>query len=211
MVDGVGPGETQLTEDELQHLEMIVLLVAHHVDHLVETVFVVTLLGGTQVLRHIDRRAVAAQQQLLVEAVACQVAPDRTVVAAVEHALGQTFLHERLAVLVGLGFVIDAVERDAEAAVGLVETGVNPAVHLLPERADFRIALLPFHEHCLRLAKDRRILFGLFGIHPAVHQFLHFGLEQVVELHIVVAHEMVALLPRGLRRLAVAALEPGQH
>ena len=211
MVDGIRPVEAEFAKNELEHLEVVVLFVADHVDNLIEVVFVVALFGRAQILCHIDRGAVAAQQQLLIEAVGRQVAPDGAVGAPIEHTFRQTFIHERLAVLVGLGFVVDAIERDAEPAVGLVEAGINPAVHLLPERPHFWVALFPLDQHGLRLLKDRRILLRFFLRHAARHQFRHLSLEQVVELHIVVPHQVVAFLTGGLRRLAVSAAQPGQH
>ena len=211
VVDGVGPGEAQLAEDEFEHLEVIVLLVAHHVDDLVEVILVVALLGRTQVLGHVDRSAVLAEQQFLVQAVCSQVAPHAAVVAAVEHTFLKALFHKGFAILIGLGFVVDAVERNAEAAVGLVETGVDPAVHLFPERTDLGISLLPLYEHGLRLLQDGGVFLGFFLRHAAGHQLRDFSLEQVVELHVVVAYQMVALLAGGLRRLAAPTLEPGQH
>ena len=94
MVDGGGPVKAELAEDELEHLEVVVLLVAHHIYHLVEAIFFVTAAGGAQILGHIHRGAVAAQQELLVQSVGGEVAPHRAVVAAVEDALGKAFVYQ---------------------------------------------------------------------------------------------------------------------
>ncbi len=82
-------GIAQFLEDELQHLKVVVLLVAHDINHVVELVILEPAVGRAEVLRHIDRGAVAAQEQFLVQPVGRKVDPDRIVVAAVEHTLAE--------------------------------------------------------------------------------------------------------------------------
>lgn len=53
---------SQLLEDQLEHLEMVVLFVAHYVDHFVQPVLLEPAERRAEILRHIDRCAVAAQQ-----------------------------------------------------------------------------------------------------------------------------------------------------
>ena len=60
-------GEAQLIQQDGQNLEVIVLLVADDIDHLVDRVIVEAQFGGTDILGHIDRRAIRAEQQLLVQ------------------------------------------------------------------------------------------------------------------------------------------------
>ena len=62
------PLESESVEQYREHLEMVVLLVAHHVNHLINGEVFVTHLSRTNVLRHIDTCAIAAEQQLLVQA-----------------------------------------------------------------------------------------------------------------------------------------------
>ena len=52
---------------------MIVLFVAHHVNHLVDGEILIAELSRADVLGHVDGSAVSAEQQLMVETVACQV------------------------------------------------------------------------------------------------------------------------------------------
>ena len=56
------PVEAELVEEDREHLEVVVLLVAHHVDHLVDGVVLEAELGGTDVLSHVYRCAVATEQ-----------------------------------------------------------------------------------------------------------------------------------------------------
>ena len=65
----LAPAEAQTVEQQREHLEVIVLLVAHDIYHLVDRIVSEAHLCGADVLRHIHARAVAAQQKLLVEAV----------------------------------------------------------------------------------------------------------------------------------------------
>ena len=81
---------------------MVVLLVADHVNHAVNGVILETQLGGTYILCHIDRCAVTAQQQLLVQTVLSQVGPYGTILLAEEKALLETFHHGLLTFKVGL-------------------------------------------------------------------------------------------------------------
>ena len=52
------PFEAQAVEQQRQHLEMIVLLITHHIDHLVYGIILEAQLGRAYILGHVDRRAV---------------------------------------------------------------------------------------------------------------------------------------------------------
>ncbi len=58
----LAPLEAQTVEQDGEHLEVIVLLIAHHVDHLVDGIVTETKLGRTDVLRHVDRSSVGTKQ-----------------------------------------------------------------------------------------------------------------------------------------------------
>ena len=198
---------------------MVVLLVAHHVDHLVDGEVIEAHFGCTDVLGHVDACAVGAEQQLLVQAVLGEVGPHAAVVLAEEEALGQTFLHLLLAHEISVGLVVYLVEAHAQCLVGLVETGIDPVVHLLPESAHLGVALFPLHEHLVGFLDEGSLGLGLLCGCLVVHalcQILclelgHLLTVVLVEGHVVVAYQMVALLAAGLRSLAVAPLEPCQH
>ena len=194
MVYLVGPVEAELLQNQLEHLEVVVLLVTDHIDMGVEAVFLEPLLSGAEILGDIDRSSVGAKQQLAVEAVGGQVAPHRTVGITLEHALVESALHEFLAEQIGVMLIIGLVEGYAESLVGLVEAGEHPGVHLFPEGAHFGVTLLPFDEHLVHLVDDGRVF------------LLHLRI-----LDIAVAYQMVALLAGALRRGAVETLLPGVH
>ena len=65
------PFESETVEQERQNLEVIVLFVADDVDHLVDGVVLIAQLGGADILGHVDRGAVGAEQQLVVETFGC--------------------------------------------------------------------------------------------------------------------------------------------
>ena len=219
MYQALAPLKAQTVEQDGQHLEVIVLLVAHHVDHLVNGIVGETLFGRTDVLRHVDRRTVSTEQQLVVEAFARQVGPHGAVFLAVEKTFLQSFEHFLLAFQVCVRFVVYLVEADTHHLVSLVEAGIYPVIHLLPQGTHLRVTSLPLHEHLAGFLHQGRFGFGLglgfflvhaFG-HVLGHQFLHLGLEMLVECHVVVADEMVALLATRLGRFTVAILQPSQH
>ena len=83
----LAPLESQFIQQDGKNLEVIVLLVSHHIDHLVNGEVGEAHLGGADVLRHVDAGAVGAEQQLLVQALVCEVSPHRVVVLAEEQAL----------------------------------------------------------------------------------------------------------------------------
>ena len=198
---------------------MIVLLVANDVYHLVDGEVVEAHFGCSDVLSHVYAGAVRAQQQLLVESFACEVGPNRVVVLAEEESLGKSFLHLLLTDEIGVRLVVYLVKAYAEGLVGLVESGIYPVVHLLPQCANLRIVLLPLNKHLVSLLDERRfflsLLLGSFLVHAFSHvlslQSLHFLAIVLVEGYVVVADKVVALLARSLRCLAVAVLQPCEH
>ena len=198
---------------------MVVLFVSHHVDHLVDGEVLEAQLGCADVLGHIHAGTVGAQQELLVESLLGEVGPHRTVGTAVEEAFLESLLHLLLTFEVGLAFVVYLVKRHAQCLVGLVEALIHPLVHLLPKCAHLGIALLPLHQHLVCFADEGCLLLGLFlGLllcHTLGHvlrlEFLHLFAVMLVECHVVVTDEMVALLAARLGRLAVSPAQPGQH
>ncbi len=190
---------------------MVILLVANDINQALGAEVVVAQLGRAEVLGHVDTGAVAAQQHLLVEAVAGEVATDGAIGTPVQHTHIQTLLHQLFAEQVGVRFIVHLVEADTEAAVGFVETGIHPSVHLLPQGTHFLVALFPAFQHLLRLHHQGGLLLGLLLLYPTLHQLLDFCLVVLVELHVVFAHQVVALHAGAFGRLAVAEALPGQH
>ena len=88
----------------------------------------------------------------------------------------EPFEHYFAALQIGVAFVVYLVKADAQIFVGLVKAGVNPGVHLFPQRAYFGIALFPFDEHLVSLYNERCLtlsaLAGRFGIHAFGFEFL---------------------------------------
>ena len=54
---------------------MVVLLVAYHIDHLVDRVVLETHLSSTDILGHIDTGTIATKQQFLVESLVGEIGP----------------------------------------------------------------------------------------------------------------------------------------
>ncbi len=126
---------------------MIVLLIAHDINHLVDGIVLKAELGCADVLCHVDRGAVAAEQELVIKTLAGEVGPYGAILLAIHLAGGESFEHLVLALEIGLALVVNLVEIHPHALVGLVKTGVDPLVHSLPEGTYFGVFLFPFHEH----------------------------------------------------------------
>ena len=215
----LAPLEAEAVEQDGEHLEVVVLFVAHHVDHLVDGEVVEAHGGSADVLRHVDAGAVGAEQQFLVETFLGEVSPHAVVVLAEEESFLQSFLHLLLAHEISVGLVVYLVECHAERLVGFVESGIHPVVHLLPKRTYFRVALLPFHEHGMCLLDEGGFSLGLFLGVLFGHAFgqvlclerLALFLVVLVERHVEVANEVVAFLAGRFRCGAVAPFLPCQH
>ena len=151
MHEFLAPLEAQFVQQKTQNLKVIILLVAHDVDHLINVVVVEALRRRADVLRHIDTRSISAQEEFLIQAVGRKVDPYRTVVLAEEESLLQAFQHLGFAVQIGFALVINLVEAYAECAIRLIEAGIHPIIHLFPKAAHLRVVLLPFYEHFARL------------------------------------------------------------
>ena len=205
------PLEAQLVKQQREHLEVVVLLITHDINHAVDGIVLVTQLGGTDVLGHIDRRAVAAQQQLVVQAVGSEVSPHAIVFLAVEDALLEALEHGVASHQIGVALVVDFVEGNTHALVGLVKAGIYPVVHLLPQGANLGVTSLPATQHVVCLLDEGCLLLGLFRTHTLLDEFLDFGLIVLVKCHIEVANQVVALLAGRFGCCAIAPLEPSKH
>ncbi len=211
MDEVLAPFEAELVEQEREHLEMVVLFVADDVNHLVDGIVGKAHLGGADVLGHVDRCAVAAQEQLVVEAVGGEVGPYRAVFLAVHDAFFKAFKHLFLAFEIGLRFVVDFVEVDAHAAVCLAETGVYPRVHGFPQGAHVLVAGFPAAQHVACLGHEGRGGFGLFLGHALFHERDELGAVVLVKGDVVVADEVVALDAGALGSGALAPFLPCEH
>ena len=96
------PLESQTVKQYGEHLEVVVLLVTDHVNHAVNGVILETQLCGTYILSHVNRCAVTAKQQFLVQSVLGQIGPNGAVLLAEEEALLQTLHNGFLTLQIGL-------------------------------------------------------------------------------------------------------------
>ena len=122
----LAPLEAQTIQQDREHLEVIVLFVAHHIDHLVDGEILETHLCRSDVLGHVDAGSIATEQQLLIQSLVGKVCPYRVILMALEESLGETFLHLGLTFQIGLALVVDLIEADAHLLVSLVEAGIYP-------------------------------------------------------------------------------------
>ena len=205
------PLETEAVKQDREYLEVVVLLVTHHINHLVDGIVLETHLSRTDVLCHIDRGSVRAQQQLLVKSLVGEVCPHAIVVVTFEESFGKPLLHLGLTFQVGLALIIYLVKRHAHLLVCLVEASIHPAVHLLPKSPHFRVVLFPLHQHVVSLLDKRSLLLGLFFVHSLGHEFLYLLAVVLIEGYIVVTDEVVALLAAGFWCLTVAVFQPCKH
>ena len=61
MYEFLTEGETKSIEKDREDLKMILLLVAHYIYHLIDGIVLKTQLSRTDILRHIDRGAIASE------------------------------------------------------------------------------------------------------------------------------------------------------
>ncbi len=191
---------------------MVILLVAHHINHLVDGIITETELGGANILGHIDRSAVGTQKEFLVETGIRKVGPHRAVILTEHNAFLQPFEHFFLTFEIGVRLIIDFVEINPHAAVCVIKPGIHPLVHHRPQPAHIGILCLPFAQHLTGLGHEGRELRGfLLGDAVALHDFLQFGLIMLVEQHIEVTDKVVPLFPSLFGRNAVAPFLPCKH
>ena len=213
------PFEAQLVQEDGEHLEVVVLLVAHNVDHLVDGVVLKPELCSTDVLCHVHAGAVGAKQQFFVKAFVGQVGPYRAIFLLIEKAFFKSFEHFLAAFEVGVAFVVDFVEAYAERLVCFVEAGVYPFVHLAPEGSYLRVVVFPAYQHFVCLFDKGRfflsLCFGSLFVEALglilFAELLYFFAVVLVEGYVVVADEVVALLAGAFGGLSVAVLFPCEH
>ena len=97
----------------------------------------------------------------MVQSVGCQVGPYRSILLSIEAALLKSTQYLLLAGEVGLRLVVDLVEGDPHLEVGLIEAGIDPTVHQLPEIHRLGIVRLPLAEHLACLLHQCRLFLGL--------------------------------------------------
>ena len=212
MVVGLGLGESKFLEDQEQHLEVVLLLVAHGVHLAVEVGEVGKSEDGcADVLGHVNCGAVAPEKEFFVQAVVGEVHPDGAVLFLKEHPVDQALLHMLFAKEVGVRLVVELVERHAHGVVGLVEAFVHPAVHGFPQRHDLFVAFFPALQHRAGFLQHGAGGFGFFGVESIGHAFCHFRLERLVERDVVPAHKLVALFTGRCRRLTMSQFLPSHH
>ena len=188
------PLEAQTIQQDREHLEVVVLLVTNDINHLVNGIVLETHLGRTDVLRHIDRSAIATQQQLLIKSLVGQVSPYTIVLMALEETLGESLLHFGLALEVSLRFVVYLIKANAHLLVGLIETSIHPVVHFFPQGTHLWVVVLPLHQHLVSFLNQWSLLLGLFFVHALGNEFLDFLTVMLVKGYIVVANQVIALL-----------------
>ena len=207
----LAPLESQLIQQDAQYLEVVVLLVADNVNHLVNGEVLESELCGADVLGHVNRSAVAAQKQFLVQSFGSEVCPYRAVFTTIEKSFFKSFFHLFPAFEIGFAFVVDFVKSNAQGLVCFIETGINPVVHALPEAAHFGVVLLPFYQHVMCFLDEGSLLLGGFFVHAFFHQFLYLLAVVLVKGHIIVSNQVVALLAAAFGCFAVAVVLPCQH
>ena len=98
MVKVFGPTVAQFFQYQKQHFKVVVLLVAHGVDHSAHIGVVLdALYCRAQVLCDINRGAVAPQHEFFIEALVGEVAPNRAVILPEKHFFFKAFLDDVLA------------------------------------------------------------------------------------------------------------------
>ena len=190
----IRPVEPELFENQLEHLEMVILLIAHHIYVRIQLVFRESAFCGTEILGNIHRCTIGAEKQFAVKSVGGKVTPYRPVRIFYKDSHIQASLYEFLTEKISIVLIISLVEGDTKSLVGLLESGKHPLVHHLPESSYLRVAFFPFHKHLMHVIHDGRIF------------FFHLG-----KLHIAVTYQMIAFFASTFRRSSVKTLFPRIH
>ena len=111
---------------------MVLLLVAHDVNHLVYREVLIAKLGSADVLGDVDRGAVTAKEDLLVQTLRLKVGPNGAILVLLEESLLQTAQDLFAPHEVSVALVVDLVKGDAHTLVSLVKAFVDPLIHLSP-------------------------------------------------------------------------------
>ena len=205
------PGKTEFVEQNGQYLEVVILFISNHIHHFIDRVLFVADFSCSDVLRHVNRSAVGAEEKFLVQPVGGEVCPHGIILTLVKHSFCHPFFHLGFSFGVGIGFVVYFIKIDSQFTVCLVETGVHPSVHRVPQRAHLFIALFPFQQHFLCLADKRSLFFGIFLAQAFFHQFPDFGFVGLIEFHVIFPHQVVAFHAGAFRCFAVTEEFPGKH
>ena len=207
----LAPLESELVEQKRKHLEVVVLLIAHHVDHLVDGIVLIAELCRTDVLSHIHRSAIAAEQKLMVESVTGEVCPHRAIIATIHNALFETFKHLLLSFQISVALVVYLIEIHTQTLVSLIKSGIYPLIHHAPHTAYALVAGFPLLEHLTSLLHKSGSLLSLLVAHTLLLQSIQLSLIVLVEEHIEIANEVVTLLPCRFRCHTIAPLLPCEH
>src|SRR5262249_8307550 len=143
--------------------------------------------------------------------VAGKVDPDAAVFLFIEDSFLETGLDKLFAEQIGIALVINFIEVAADATVGQVKTGIDPAVHRPPQLDHLGPPSLPVDKHLLSGLHDRRFLFGLFFFHTGSHQLSHFLFMLIAEKDIIVSDKMIAFDAGAGGGSSIAITEPGDH
>ena len=96
VVDLVCPVKAKLLKYELKYLEMIILLITHHINVGVKIIVCETPFGGAKVLGDVNGSTVAAKHQLAVKTVGGKVAPYGTIGLTLEYTHIKALLNQFL-------------------------------------------------------------------------------------------------------------------
>ena len=211
MVNIVAPLIAELLKHELEHLEVVVLLVTYNVSDTVKVVLLKALECSTQVLSHIYRCTIATEKKLLIKAVSSKVNPYRAILLTEEDTLLKTLRDDALTEKIGLRLVVNLIKVYAKRLVSYIKALVNPAVHGLPEVANLLVLSLPLAEHLLRLKEDWSRLLSLLLAHTASNKLLNLCLVVLVKLNVVVTNKVVTLNASALWCSTVTVTLPRNH
>jgi hypothetical protein len=219
MNQSLPPVKAQLIKQDRKYLEVIVLFITYHINHLVNREIGKTQFSRTYVLRHIDRSSIRPKKQLMIQSFPCEVGPYGTVFFAVEETFLQAFHNLLLPFQIGFRLVINFIESNSHHTISLIEAYIYPIIHLLPQSTHFGIISFPLHQHFTRLFHQRRfrfrLSFRLFLTQAFTlklrHQLFHFGFIMLVESYIVITNQMITFLTGSFGSFTIAILQPSQH
>ena len=145
------PFVSKKTKDIEENAEVVILLRGNNIDKGIKRPVLMALYSSTEILGHIKRRAIASEEDFLIEAYRGKIDLNRAIFLFLEDAHLKAFHDLTASELICLALVIELIEGDAHVPVALIESFKSPAVHLLPESPHILITVFPELKHLLSL------------------------------------------------------------
>ena len=98
----LSPLEAEAVQQNGQHLEMVILFIAYHINHLVDRIILKTQFGCSDILGHIDGCTILTKQKFFIKSLIGQIGPNRPIIMTNKETFFQSALYFCLSYQIGL-------------------------------------------------------------------------------------------------------------